>query len=336
MENIIKEVEKIIYPVYMTGGAVRDKLLGKAPYDFDFSSPLSPEEIEKAIRKAGKKPYLVGKRFGTIGMKIDGQMVEITTFRAEQYKEGSRKPEVSFVRDITADLSRRDFTINAMAMRGDRLIDPFEGQQDLNKGIIRAVGQPSHRFKEDPLRMLRACRFASQLGFTIEEKTFESIKQLNYKILEVSRERWMIELDKILMTDKPNIGLNAMMESRLMNFMIPELSLQYKYEQNNPHHEYDLWKHTLNVVENVPKDINLRLGALLHDCAKPYVRINREDRSNYIKHDLLGKEIVIRLARYLKWSNERTEIISDLVLNHVKDESPLKEADTRGKKNGNL
>jgi len=334
MENIIKEVEQIVSPIYLVGGSVRDKLMGREPHDFDFSTPLSPEEIEKAIRKAGKKPYLVGKRFGTIGMKIDGQMVEITTFRAEQYKEGSRKPEVSFVRDITADLSRRDFTINAMAMRGDKLIDPFEGQQDLNKDIIRAVGQPSHRFKEDPLRMLRACRFASQLGFTIEEKTFESIKQLNYKILEVSRERWMIELDKLLMTDNPRVGLVALMESRLMNFMIPELALQYKYEQNNPHHEYDLWEHTLNVVDNTSKDINLRWAGLLHDCAKPYVRTNREDRSNYIKHDLLGKEIVIRLAKYLKWSNERTEIISDLVLNHVKDESPLKEADTKGKKNG--
>jgi tRNA nucleotidyltransferase (CCA-adding enzyme) len=330
---MIKEVEKILSPIYLVGGSVRDKLLGKEPHDFDFASSLSPEEIEKAIRKAGRKPYLVGKRFGTIGMKIDGQMVEITTFRAEQYKEGSRKPEVSFVRDITADLSRRDFTINAIAIRGDKIIDPFEGQQDLNKGIIRAVGQPSHRFKEDPLRMLRACRFASQLNFIIEEKTFEAIKQLNYKILEVSKERWMIELDKLLMTDKPTIGLNYLMESRLLNFMIPELALQYKYEQNNPHHEYDLWTHTLNVVENTPKDINLKWGAILHDVAKPYVRTDREDRSNYIKHDLLGKEIVIRLARYLKWSNERTEIISDLVLNHVKDESPLKEADTQGKKN---
>lgn len=329
---MIEKVEQIVSPVYLVGGACRDFLLNKEPHDFDFASPLTPDEIENAIRKAGKKPYLIGKRFGTIGMKIDGNMVEVTTFRNEQYKEGSRKPEVSFVRDITADLSRRDFTINAIAFRGDKIIDPFNGQQDLNTGIIRAVGQPSHRFKEDPLRMLRACRFASQLGFSIEEKTFEAIKQLNYKILEVSRERWMLELDKLLMTDNPRGGLNAIMESRLMNFMIPELALQYKYEQNNPHHDYDLWTHTLNVVENTPKDINLRLGALLHDVAKPYVRTDREDRSNYIKHDLLGKEIVIRLARYLKWSNERTEIISDLVLNHVKDESPLKEADMKGKK----
>jgi tRNA nucleotidyltransferase (CCA-adding enzyme) len=336
--NIIKEVEKVLSPVYLVGGSLRDTLLNQVPHDFDFACPLSPDEIEKAVRKAERRPYLVGKRFGTIGFKVETETgyeyVEVTTFRNEQYKEGSRKPEVSFVRDITADLSRRDFTINSMALREGKLIDPFNGQKDLKNGIIRAVGQPSHRFKEDPLRMLRVCRFASQLNFNIEEKTFESMKQLNYKILEVSRERWMIELDKLLMTDRPSIGLSYLMESRLLNFMIPELALQYKYEQNNPHHEYDLWTHTLRVVENVPKDINLRLGALLHDVAKPYVRTDREDRSNYIKHDLLGKEIVIRLARYLKWSNERTEIISDLVLNHVEDESPLKEADTKGKKDG--
>jgi tRNA nucleotidyltransferase (CCA-adding enzyme) len=333
------EIKKIFgaTPIYYVGGVCRSLLLGYKPNDIDMATPISPDEIEKAIRKAGRKPYLVGKRFGTIGFKVETETgykyVEVTTFRNEQYKEGSRKPEVSFVKDITADLSRRDFTINALALRDGKLIDPFNGQEDLKNGIIKAVGQPSHRFKEDPLRMLRACRFASQLGFNIEEKTFESMKQLNYKILEVSRERWMIELDKLLMTDKPVIGLNYLMESRLLNFMIPELALQYKYEQNNPHHEYDLWTHTLNVVENTSKDINLRWGSLLHDCAKPYVRTDREDRSNYIKHDLLGKEIVIRLARYLKWSNERTEIISDLVLNHVKDESPLKEADTQGKKN---
>ena len=338
MENIIKAVEQVISPIYLVGGCLRDSLLGQLPHDYDFATPYSPETIEKAIKVAGRKPYLVGKRFGTIGFKVETgtgyKYVEVTTFRNEQYREGSRKPEVSFVKDITADLSRRDFTINAMALREGKLIDPFNGQEDLKNGFIKAVGQPSHRFKEDPLRMLRACRFASQLDFAIEEKTFESMKQLNYKILEVSRERWMIELDKLLMTDIPSIGLSYLLESRLLNFMIPELSLQYKYEQNNPHHEYDLWTHTLNVVENTPKDINLRLGALLHDVAKPYVRTDREDRSNYIKHDLLGKEIVIRLARYLKWSNERTEIISDLVLNHVKDESPLKEADMKGKKDG--
>lgn len=140
---MIEKVEKIISTVYLVGGACRDKLLGKEPKDFDFATALSPEKVEKAIRKAGKKPYLVGKKFGTIGMKLDGQMVEITTFRNETYEKGNRKPTVSFVRDITADLSRRDFTINAMAIRENKLIDPFDGQSDLIRRIIRCVGKPT-------------------------------------------------------------------------------------------------------------------------------------------------------------------------------------------------
>ena len=337
MENIIKEIEKVITPVYLVGGCLRDYLLKQMPHDFDCACPLLPDEIENAIRKAGRKPYLVGKRFGTIGFKVGTETgyeyVEVTTFRNEQYKEGSRKPEVSFVKDITADLSRRDFTINALALRDGNLIDPFNGQEDLKNGIIKAVGQPSHRFKEDPLRMLRACRFSSQLNFIIEEKTFEAIKQLNYKILEVSKERWMIELDKLLMTDIPSIGLSCLMESRLLNFMIPELALQYNYNQNSPYHTLELWEHTKKVVDNVPKDIDLRLAALFHDIGKITVcYINNKNYCNYIKHELMSGEIVLKYASYLKWSNQRRDTIYDLVVNHMKEDSPLRSADNLGGK----
>jgi len=192
---MIKKVEKIISPVYMVGGAVRDTLINRTPKDYDFSTPLSPEEIENAVRKAKRKPYLIGAKFGTVGFKLKTEKgyeyIEITTFRHETYKSGSRKPEVSFVKDITADLSRRDFTINAIAIRGNRYIDPFDGREDLKNRLIRAVGKPSHRFKEDPLRMLRAGRFASQLDFTIDENIVKAVKQLNHKILEVSKERWV-------------------------------------------------------------------------------------------------------------------------------------------------
>lgn len=332
---IYNEVKKIVSPIWLVGGACRDQLLGKEPHDYDFSTSLSAEEIEKAVRKAGRKPYLVGARFGTVGFKVPTEKgfeyVEVTTFRQESYKKGSRKPEVSFVKDIIADLSRRDFTINAIALGKLSTIDPFNGKGDLESRLIRCVGKPSHRFKEDPLRMLRACRFSSQLGFTIHEDTFNKMKQMSARILEVSRERWVMELDKLLMTNKPSIGLNYLMESRLLNFMIPELSLQYEYDQNSPYHQFDLWTHTLKVVEAVPKDINLRWASLLHDVAKPFVRTNKIDRSNYIDHDLLGYEMVIKLARYLKWSNERREIVSNLVLNHIKEDSPLKEADNKGK-----
>ncbi len=332
MNNIYDKVSKIINPVYMVGGSVRDGLLGKEPKDYDFTTPLTPDEIEKKIKEAGRRPYLIGKRFGTIGVKIDEQFVEITTFRQEKYKAGSRKPLVTFVKDITADLSRRDFTINAIAKRGNRIIDPFDGQTDLltNK-IIKCVGKPNERFKEDPLRMLRAGRFISQLYLYVDDSLMESVKQLNYKILEVSKERWVMELDKLLMTYLPSLGLSFLAKTRLLNFMIPELALQIGYEQNSPHHQFNLWTHTLKVVDDVPQDINLRWGALLHDIAKPFVRTDRPDRSNYIKHDLLGKELVIKLAKYLKWSNDRTEIVSNLVTNHLNEDSPLKASDRRGK-----
>lgn len=329
--NIYEEVKKIINPIYMVGGAVRDEILGKEPKDYDFSSPLTPEEIEKAIRNAGRRPYLTGKRFGTLGLKIEGNLIEITTFRNEKYNPGSRKPKVTFVKDITADLSRRDFTINAIAKRDNKYIDPFNGKQDIENKLIKCVGKSNERFKEDPLRMLRVARFASQLEFSIDDSISNRILNMNYKILEVSKERWIMELDKLLMTNNPEIGLEFLANTRLLNFMIPELSLQISYNQNNPHHKFTLWKHTKKVVCNCPKEINIRWAGLLHDVAKPFVRTNREDRSNYIKHDLLGAEFIDRFASYLKWSNDRRETVKNLVLHHLEENSPLKEADEKAK-----
>lgn len=328
---IYDKVLEMVDPVYMVGGSVRDDLLGKEPKDYDFATPLSPDEIEDRIRKAKRRPYLVGKRFGTIGCKIDGYFVEITTFRNEKYITGSRKPQVEFVKDITADLGRRDFTINAIAKRGDRIIDPFGGKLDLLSKVVKCVTDPKQRFKEDPLRMLRAGRFASQLDFSIDQALEGFAKNMSHKILEISKERWVMELDKLLMTDNPSVGLDYLMRTKLFNYMIPELSLQLDYEQNSPHHQYDLWTHTKKVVELTPKDITLRWASLLHDIAKPFVRTDRRDRSNYIKHDLLGKDIVIKIALYLKWSNDRREQVSELVLNHLKENSPLKECDRGGK-----
>jgi len=332
MNNLYNKVKEIVSPVYLVGGSVRDKLLGKEPKDYDFTTPLLPETIEQKIKESGRKVYLIGKRFGTIGFKIDGDVIELTSFRTEKYREGNRKPDVIFVGDLEADLSRRDFTINAMAMKDETLHDPFCGEQDLIAKVIRCVGKPSERFKEDPLRMLRAGRFASQLGFNIEEVTFDMCSQLNYKILEISKERWGMELDKILLSDNPTIGLDFLMHTRLMNFMLPEIALQLDYDQTNPHHSLTLWEHTKQVIEATPKDIELRWSALLHDIGKPFVRrLKKEGHCNYHKHDMLGKEMVLKLATYLRWSNTRKENVAHLVFKHMTDDSPLKEAD-RGAK----
>ena len=329
MHKIHEEVEKIISPVYLVGGAVRDELMGVEPKDYDFSTPHTPDEIELKIRAANRRPYLVGKRFGTIGVKVEGQMVEITTFRNEKYRSGSRKPEVMFVKDIVADLGRRDFTINSASKRGKKLIDPFNGKKDIEDQIIRCTGIATSRFKEDPLRMLRACRFAAQLGFKIEERTFKSIQNLNYKILDISKERWVMELDKLLMTKDLVMGLSYMMDSGLLRYVLPEIAIQKNYDQNTPYHQFDLWTHTLLTISEIPNDINLRWAALLHDVGKPFVRTDRLDRSNYVNHDLVGHELVLKIGQYLRWSNDRIRIVSELVKNHLSDDSPLKEADKK-------
>jgi tRNA nucleotidyltransferase (CCA-adding enzyme) len=333
MNNIFNEVKKIIPDIYLVGGSVRDMILGIEPIDYDFTTPYLPEEVENRIREVGKKPYCVGKRFGTIGMKVNGLMIEITTFRQEKYEEGNRKPEVRYVSNIEEDLSRRDLTINAIAYDGSNFIDPFGGRKDLEQNLIKCVGKASERFKDDPLRMLRVARFSSKFfGAVIDEETEESAKQLNYKILEVSKERWVAELDKLLTYDYIEIGLNYLMRTNLMNFIIPELSLQKNYNQNSPYHSLNLWEHTLKLTKSLPIDIELRWAGLLHDIAKPFTRTeNKKGYSNYLKHDLLGGEIILKLALYLKWSNDRRNNVYNLIVNHLLDNSPLKKYDTEAK-----
>ena len=331
MSTIVRKVEAIISPVYEVGGSLRDELRGVDPLDYDFATPHRPEYIEERIRKAGRRPFLTGKRFGTIGVRIDGRLAEITTFRTETYREGNRSPDVSFVEGITEDLARRDFTINAIARRDGLIIDPFGGREDLERHLIRCVGAPGDRFREDPLRMLRAARFAGQLGFNVEEDTFRALAKSSHRILQVSKERWMMEMDKLLKGDFTEKGLRIFMDSSLCCYMIPELSLQKDYDQNSRYHAYDLWEHTLRVVAALPPDLHLRWAGLLHDIAKPFTRREKTDRSTYVQHELLGYDMVRRLGTHLRWSKARLEEVSVLVRDHRKDGSPLKEADDGAK-----
>lgn len=342
LQILLEKVTELMSPhqVYAVGGCVRDEIMGKTPKDYDFCTNATPDQIEECVRKAGRKPFLVGKKFGTVGCKIEledkiFEQVEITTFRSETYQEGNRKPEVEFVSDITSDLSRRDFTINAIAIRLDngklRIIDPFNGKEDIELGIIRCVGFPKQRFKEDPLRILRALRFSCRFNFEIENKTYEKLCHCVPSLLNISKERWMDELDKILLSDNILRGLPLLWECKIFNWLIPELGLQYKYNQNSPNHSYELWQHTIYVIIACPKDINLRWAALLHDIAKPFVRTEKQDRSNYISHEILGAEMVKRIGLHLKWSNDRIEKVSTLVLHHMDEDSPVRSADNSAK-----
>jgi tRNA nucleotidyltransferase (CCA-adding enzyme) len=324
-------------PIYLVGGAVRDIIIGTIPKDYDFCSILTTDEVKQQL-KGIHKTYLIGERHGTIGFKVGSEMIEITTFRTESYIHGSRQPKVEFVTDISEDLSRRDFTINAMAIRCDnyKLIDPFGGANDIGNGILKTVGDSKLRFKEDPLRILRAVRIASKYSLNIEAKTADRIYKMANKLLEISKERWVQEIDKILMLDGYNLtdGLHRLWVHGIFEYIIPELHLQFCYKQNSRYHDFMLHQHTINVVKTTPCKLNLRWAALLHDIAKPFVRTeNKNGYSNYINHEILGADIVERLARHLKFSNERRAYIVDLVKNHLNEDCELREYDNKGKLN---
>jgi tRNA nucleotidyltransferase (CCA-adding enzyme) len=229
--NPYKELHKIISPLYQVGGSVRDELLNRTARDYDFATPLLPDDIESRIRTAGKRPYLVGKRYGTVGIKLHDKLVEITTFRSDKYVSGSRLPKVSFVPSIVEDLARRDLTINAMARTDEGLIDPFGGALDIKARLIRCVGSPGERFSEDPLRMLRCVRFVADLGFEIEAETARSIDTHGALIISVSEQRIASELDKLLISDHWIRGLFILDECHLLRYVLPELhnSINHQY-----------------------------------------------------------------------------------------------------------
>lgn len=338
--TLLKYIQSLFSkPVYLVGGAVRDIALNIEPKDYDFCSSMTSNEVKEAL-KGKHRAYLIGEKFGTVGFKVDRDMIEITTFRKEEYKPGSRHPKVEFTKDIISDLSRRDFTINAMAIRCDNLkvIDPFGGQEDLEDGILRTVGDSKCRFKEDPLRILRAVRISSKYALDIEDKTYDRCCKMANKLLEISKERWCDELNKILMLDSINLanGIYTLWDTKIFNYILPELSLQDGYNQNSRYHDYSLSEHTCRVVASTPKDLKLRWAALLHDIAKPFVRTeNKNGYSNYINHEILGAEMADKIGRYLKWSNDLREGVVDLIRNHLNDDCELRQYDNLHKTKNN-
>lgn len=329
-KEVYTAVSTILYPapVYLVGGALRDALLGQtSPKDYDFTTPLAPDEIEQRARAAGRKVYIIGKKFGTIVVKVPTTsgfvLVDVTTFRSECYSVDSHKPDVQFVDNITQDLSRRDFTVNAIAYRTDQaLVDPFNGQDDIKGKIIRAIGNPTIRFKEDPLRMLRAIRLACQLGFSIDPETLKSIHKNKHLIYRIAKERWVMELDKILVSADPAGGFRLLAETELLRYVLPELWLQVGYDQNSPHHAFTLFEHSLRALTLASQhgglSLNFMWGVLLHDIGKPFVRkLNKRGYCNYVLHEVVGAELVLKIGVYLKWPKSRTEDVSHIVRNHL-------------------
>lgn len=319
---------------YYVGGCVRDLIMGNEPKDYDLITPALPDEIEEYIKSQGRRVWKQGKRFGTLGVKLNGQIVEITTYRTEDYEEGNRKPQVQFTKYLTEDLQRRDFTINALVCdQKGKVRDYFNGLEDIKNGIIRAVGIPKKRFKEDPLRILRGIRFASKYGFNIEEKTLKKLINSRWRLLDISKERIYDEITKIMRSD----GTYDLFKYKIFQVIIPQLHLQKDYEQYNPNHDFNLDIHTSLVVSKINIDYDepkYLWAGLLHDVAKPFVAEWHKSgtRKNYINHDLLGSVMADEICRNLRMSNNDREFIVETITNHINEDSWLKKYDNKSKR----
>lgn len=316
-KKILHTLNKSGYDAYMVGGAVRDFLLGKNPSDVDIATNATPEIVTGLFPVV----YPTGIEFGTVTVMLEGEGYEVTTFRTDgEYLDGRRPKTVVFGETIEDDLSRRDFTINAMAMDADgKIIDMFGGQDDLRKGIIRAVGNPSERFSEDALRILRAFRFSARYGFDIEAETFKAIKETKEGLKLISSERIREEIIKILLTDNVLDVFIAMYKSGVLNVILPEIARMYGVEQNHPHHIYDVFTHTMVSIESAPKELVLRLAMLLHDIGKPYTKERIDGVDKFYKHHLKSVELATQILERLKFSNKIKNEVLELVLFHDRE-----------------
>jgi poly(A) polymerase len=312
--------------LYMVGGTVRDGLLHRGQSaDADLATDAHPDEIKRLVGPT--KPnaiVLVGERFGTVRLHYEHHIVEITTFRTERYNPESRKPEVCFGTDLVEDLRRRDFTINALARDplNGHIIDPFNGRQDLQNHILRAVGdEPDKRFDEDPLRLLRAVRFAAQLDFVIEQETRISIERQAAKLQKISRERIRDEMNKLLVSPYPAKGIDLLVELGLMEWIIPEvLGLRGVSQQTQPRvpASKDVYAHVLRVVERSSPRLATRWSALLHDIAKPRTRTVEDHKIHFFGHEDVGAYMARDILKRLHFDRDFIDSVSRIVRLHMR------------------
>jgi poly(A) polymerase len=305
----------------LVGGSVRDPLLGYPISDFDLATDALPEEVRELGAQAGPDAlYLVGEKFGTVGLVFGSTRVEITTFRSERYRPGSRQPEVSFIASLEGDLWRRDFTINAMAQDPltGQILDPTGGRTDLGLRLVRAVGDPADRFAEDPLRLMRAVRFAAQLGFTIEVGTARAIREQRERLASVSAERIGEETNRLLLCPHPSHGLRLAKELGLLEMVLPEL-LPMEEVPQGPRGPQDALAHSLATLEGVSSDLPLRWAALLHDIGKPQTMFREESGTlHFYNHQLVGAEMVSQILARLRLDRRTTAVVAKLVRMHMR------------------
>ncbi len=307
------------HSLYLVGGSVRDAFLDRAHEDLDFTTDARPTEIRDRVSSWADAVYRVGEAFGTIGVRKGELLAEITTFRSEIYRDDTRKPDVTFSSDIESDLSRRDFTVNAIALRLPDLeaVDPFEGLVDLADGLLRTPLDPEISFSDDPLRMLRLFRFQASLDFRIDPGTEAAVGRMADRISIVSAERIRDEISKLVIAPSPGQALAGVVNSGLAGYFFPELPA-LAMEQDPVHQHKDVLAHTLAVVDKTTPDLVLRLAALMHDVGKPATRSFGLDGVTFHHHEVVGQRMTRERLRALRFSNDIVDQVSRLVFLHLR------------------
>lgn len=314
VQNIIETLHTSGYEAYAVGGCVRDSILGREPMDWDITTSAKPEEVKQLFRRT----IDTGIQHGTVTVMIGKIGYEVTTYRIDGIYEDNRHPtEVSFTSNLVEDLQRRDFTINAMAYNEqDGLVDIFGGMEDIKSGVIRCVGEPRLRFDEDALRILRAVRFAAQLGYSIEEATQSAMKEHREALAHISAERIQVELVKTVTSHHPSY-LQLAYELHLTDIILPQFNDIMETTQQNPHHFYPVGEHTLCAMEAIRPDKYLRLAMLFHDIGKPKTKTtDQEGIDHFYGHEKVSESIAKSTLKRLRFDNQTISYVTKLVRYH--------------------
>ena len=318
------------YTLALVGGPVRDAILGRLGNDLDFTTNAKPEESKKILHGWAEHVWDTGIAFGTVVGKLGETTVEVTTYRSDVYEKDSRKPDVSFGENIEGDLSRRDFRVNSMALEltgaTPLFIDPFDGLSDLTKKILQTPGRPEDSFSDDPLRMLRAARFASQLDFEIAPNVLAAMKEMAPRLSIISAERIRDELSKILMSQNPRLGITLLVDTDLADIVLPEIP-KLRLEVDEHHHHKDVYEHSITVLEQAIEhedrlggpNLVIRLAALLHDIGKPKTRNLIEGGGvSFHHHEVVGARLAKKRLQELRFDGHTVEAVETLIALHLR------------------
>jgi len=324
VKEILKNFKNKNFKAYVVGGAVRNYYLELEINDYDIATNAKPDEVIKIFEKV----IPTGIKYGTVTLVYNDKNYEITTFRKDFNYINNRKPKkVIFSNSIEEDIKRRDFTINSLYCDMDgKVHDLYNGIKDIKSKIIKTIGEPDERFKEDALRMIRAIRFMSTLGFVIEKKTQKSIENNYSNIKNISPERIRIEFDQIILSENPGEGIRSLVETNIMKHIIPEIYDSIGFEQHNKYHDKDVFEHTISVLENIESKLELRLSALLHDISKPKTfTLDEKDEGHFKGHHIKSAEKSVEILKRLRYDNKTIENVRVLIRYHYLKDISIKE-----------